>query len=362
MKIRIGNANAYKGVHAIKTKRGDGTYFYLWRGGPRIETSAPIGSKEFHIAWTEAVEAHRPDIQATSGKTVANLIRMFETSSEFTSLGHRTQADYRRHLAAIETKFGRMSVKALEAPAVRGVFKEWRDELGLKSKRQADCAWTVLARLLSVSLDRGLIRVNPCTSGGKLYRVDRSDKIWTSDQIETFLGSAPKHLQLPFLLALWTGQREGDILRMEWTQYNGSVIQVPTSKTGEHVSVHIGKDLKRLLDTTKRTAPTICTKQDGASWRPSADGQWGGFTAAWREAMIQAGLHGQDLHFHDLRGTAITRLADASCSVPEIRSLTGHCLATINKILERYLARTPTQSRNAIQKLEKHLKGREKAA
>jgi hypothetical protein len=42
---------------------------------------------------------------------------------------------------------------------------EWRDELAAKSVRQADYAWTVLARILSVALKRGKIDVNPCAAG-----------------------------------------------------------------------------------------------------------------------------------------------------------------------------------------------------
>jgi integrase len=32
----------------------------------------------------------------------------------------------------------------------------------------------------------------------------------------------------------------------------------------------------------------------------------------------------KDLHFHDLRGTAVTRLALSNCSVPEIAAISGH--------------------------------------
>jgi hypothetical protein len=57
--------------------------------------------------------------------------------------------------------------KALGDPRTRGIFKEWRDELALKSVRRADYAWVVLARILSVAADRGKITVNPCERGGK---------------------------------------------------------------------------------------------------------------------------------------------------------------------------------------------------
>jgi integrase len=354
MKVR-GRVHDYPGVHAIKTKRGGGTYYYLWRRGPRIETTAQIGTPAFHAAWLACVEANRPQIRAAEGKTLADLIRVYEASSEFTTLAPRTQSDYRKHLTVIEAKFGTLPAKALGAKATRGEFKTWRDKLAEKSSRQADYAWTVLARVLSVAVDRGLISVNPCRSGGRLYSSDRADKIWSNDQIDTFLKSAPQHLHMPLMLALWTGQREGDVLRLEWTAYDGETIRVKTGKTGAYIAIHVGKPLLAMLDATKRTTKTICTTEDGKPWTPSKDGQFHGFASSWQKAMTKAKLDGEDLHFHDLRGTAITRLADAGCTVPEIRSLTGHSLATINRILEKYLARTSTQSKSALAKLEKHL-------
>ena len=48
-------------------------------------------------------------------------------------------------------------------------FMDWRDRLALKSVRQADYAYTVLALILAWAKDRGKIMVNPCERGGKLY-------------------------------------------------------------------------------------------------------------------------------------------------------------------------------------------------
>jgi hypothetical protein len=52
----------------------------------------------------------------------------------------------------------------------------WRDQLALSAgRRQADYAWSVLARLLSWSLNCGLIAANLCERGGRLYRGSRVD-------------------------------------------------------------------------------------------------------------------------------------------------------------------------------------------
>jgi hypothetical protein len=91
----------------------------------------------------------------------------------------------------------------------RAVFLEWRDELAQTSLRQADYAYGTLSRILSWARNRGLIAVNPCAKGGKLYHGTRVDKIWDDEQVARILQLAPPYLQLAMLLAINTGQRQG---------------------------------------------------------------------------------------------------------------------------------------------------------
>jgi integrase len=57
--------------------------------------------------------------------------------------------------------------------------------------------------------------------------------------------------------------------------------------------------------------------------------------------------------FHDLRGTAVTRLAVAGCTDAEIATLTGHSLRDVHAILDaHYLNRDPALAESAIRKLE----------
>lgn len=62
----------------------------------------------------------------------------------------------------------------------------------------------------------------------------------------------------------------------------------------------------------------------------------------------------KDLHFHDLRGTAVTRLALSNCSVPEIASITGHSMKTVQEILDaHYLGGRVELAESPIKKLAK---------
>ena len=55
-------------------------------------------------------------------------------------------------------------------------------------------------------------------------------------------------------------------------------------------------------------------------------------------------------------GTAVTVLAEAGCTVPEIASFTGHSLKHVASILEKYLPATKGQALNAAAKLANHLR------
>ncbi len=54
----------------------------------------------------------------------------------------------------------------------------------------------------------------------------------------------------------------------------------------------------------------------------------------------------------DLRGTAVTRLALSNCTVPEIASITGHAMETVQAILDaHYLGGRLELAESAIKKL-----------
>jgi integrase len=320
------------------------TYYYAWRGGPKLDGEP--GTPEFMASYNAAVATRRRAPSATLHK----LIDTYLDSTEFRDeLAERTQADYRKLVSSIRAKFGSMPLEAVEDRRARGLFKVWRDELALRSARQADYAWTVLARILSIAKDRGLIAVNQCERGGRIYKSDRAEIIWTADNIESFCAKASPQLQFALLVALWTGQRQGDLLRLTWSAYDGTYIRLRQSKGNRRVTIPVSKRLKVALDNAKeagRTATNVLCNSRGEPWTKA------GFRASWRKAYIKAQLP-HELHFHDLRGTAVTRLALSGCTVPEIASITGHSLKDVEAILEaHYLGGRIQLAEAAIEKLE----------
>ncbi len=85
-----------------------------------------------------------------------------------------------------------------------------------------------------------MILANPCTRGGRLYQGSRAEHVWTAGDEAQFLAKAPAHLHLALMLALWTGQRQGDMLRLTWAAYDGATIRLKQGKTGARVVIPVG--------------------------------------------------------------------------------------------------------------------------
>jgi integrase len=335
-----------KGINRVTRRLADGrsvTYWYAWKGGPRLPGTP--GSPQFIAAYNEAVARK---VTPPPG-TMLSILQGYQASEEFRRLADRTRRDYGGKIVMIESTFGDFPLSALVDRRTRGIFLAWRDKLAVRSRRQADYAWVVLARILSWALDRGLIAANPCEKGGRLYRGSRADKTWTADDESLFLKRAPAHLHLALMLALWTGQRQGDLLRLAWSAYDGTHIRLRQSKGGARVVIPVGAPLKAALDATTKRSPLVLTNLDGKPW--TADG----FRSSWRKACARAGIVG--VTFHDLRGTAVTRLAIAGSTEPEIATITGHTLRDVRSILDaNYLQRDPALAESAIRKLERGTK------
>jgi integrase len=339
MRVRL------KGINSKRRKLADGTYrtyYWAWKGGPPLRGEP--GTPEFVASYNEAVAQK---VAPPTG-TLLTLLFRFQESAEFQfSISPRTRRDYIKQIKRIEKAFGDFPIRALDDSRARSVFLEWRDQLAQTSLRQADYAYGTLARILSWAHNRGLISKNPCTHGGKLYHGTRIHKIWHDEDVARFLRIAPPYLRLAMLLAINTGQRQGDLLRLPWSAYDGKEIKLRQRKTGQPIPIPVTDDLKVALDAARRQCPIMLTNSDNKPWTES------GFQSAWGKATVRAGISG--LTFHDLRGTAVVMLARAGCNEVEIYSITGHKPSDVRAILTaHYLPRDAEVAGNAIAKLNRY--------
>jgi integrase len=339
MRIRL------KGINSKRKRLADGSfkiYYYAWKGGPPL-VGEP-GTPEFTASYNEACARK---VAAPTG-VLLSLLSGFQQSADFQyKISPRTRLDYVKQIRRIERDFGDFPIKALGDPRARSIFLEWRDRLAQTSLRQADYAYGTLSRVLAWAHASGLVTTNPCAGGGKLYSGSRVQKVWDDEEVARFLKTAPPYLRLAMLLAVNTGQRQGDLLRLPWSAYDGKVIRLKQRKTGAYVPIPVSDALKAALDAAPRKSPIMLVNSDDKPWSES------GFQGAWGKATARAGISG--LTFHDLRGTAVVTLARAGCTEVEIYAITGHKPGDVQAILTaHYLPRDAEVAGNAIGKLNRY--------
>ena len=354
-----------KGVYLNRKKMADGTTrdYYTLRGVGALnplpddegEVFAP-GTPAFMRAYHALIDAPR---KARTAGTLQSIIDGYQRSHAFTSLAVRTKADYLKAIAKIETAkltdkapaLGTYPLEVIDDPKIRRRFLDWRDKMAKSSPRQADATLGVLRIILEWGRDRGHLAHNHATRPKKVYKADRSEKLWLPTDIEAFRAVAPAGVRLAFELALGTGQRKGDLLRLGWSSYDGARIRFRQGKRKRLVDMPVTSDLKKILDDErKRAKAATILSNNGKPWAINKEGQPVHFDHQWRKAIIAAGVNG--LHMHDLRGTACTRLAEAGATPSEIAAMLGWTVTTVNRMLDTYQAMTAALSNSAVAKLE----------
>jgi hypothetical protein len=267
----VKRAGPYPGLHRAPKRLADGkrkTYFSAWKGGPRLPDD--FGSPAFAAAFRQAQEARK---EPERKGTLLDLFHACQRSRGrsgagrgFLDLAERTREDYVKVIAKLEREFGSMPIAALNDPKVRGVFLTWRDQRAEKAPRRADFEFSALARIFSWAFDRRMILNNPCERAGRVHHGSRADIIWTADDEAAFHNVASPELRLAMTLALWTDQRQGDLLRLPWSAYDGEMIRLQQSKTGVRVAIPVGEPLRAALAATARRCPLILTTQAGRPW------------------------------------------------------------------------------------------------
>ncbi|CAN5675797.1 site-specific integrase [soil metagenome] len=300
-------------------------YGYFGRGRGTIGLGRE-GTPEFYLALGEAVR-REPD-----RNTVANLIWRYKQSPEHAKLRPRTRSDYANQLDKIQAKFGTLSLRAMGDRQVAEHLYEWRDSMAA-SPRRADYAVQVLKLLLSWGMKRGLIEQNRALGIARLHQSDRRESTWTPEHLAAFREVAAEPLRRALMLAVETGQRQGDLLALTWSAVGPSVISLKQSKTGARVAVPISPELREALAGLERSPDGyVLTTTAGNPW----DSKGNGFRSAWRDACRTAGISG--VTFHDLRGTFVTRKLASGWSTQEVAMCTGHSLRDL-AMLDTYADR-----------------------
>jgi integrase len=142
---------------------------------------------------------------------------------------------------------------------------------------------------------------------------------WPWEMIELVEKHAPGWMWHAVALALYTGQRQGDVLAMTRSKIKNGLIEVRQEKTGRYLVIPAHQKLLAVIEAMEKDSVQLLTNTRGRPWTKS------GFKASWRKALRGplAPIREAGLVFHGLRKSAVVTLLEAGCSDAEVASITG---------------------------------------
>jgi integrase len=213
-----------RGIAKVTAK--DRTYYYAWRGGPRLRGEP--GSPEFHCSYNQAIE----DRRTPEPGRFKSLVVLYRASTDYAKLADSTRNNWAPWLDRIAEYFGELRIAQFDRPEkIRPIIRRWRNQWADKP-RTADYGMQVLSRVLSHAVDPlGKIGGNPCEGIKQLYSGDRSEIIWTDSDIGLLKKTCSAEIAFAVDLASHTGLRLSDLLRLSWSHVGEDAITLGSGKS-----------------------------------------------------------------------------------------------------------------------------------
>lgn len=316
-------------TYSVKSKGR--LYHYAWRGGPRLKGEP--GTPDFMASYNEAIANHRvPDRTA-----FRSVVVRYKDSPQYQGLADSTKRNWSVWLDRIADHFGKLRTAQFNRPEkIRPLIRKWRGQYA-HTPRTADYAMQVLSRVCSYAVDPlGELNANPCEGIKQIYKNNRSDIIWTADDLARVRKFASGEVWFAIALAAHTGLRTGDLVKLSWSHIGKDAIIMRTGKSRGKAEalVPLYQELRDLLASIPKRSTVVLTNSRKRPWTGEGlrTSFWDARKAAWPE--------GVDLHFNDLRGTAATKFYLAGFSEREIAEMMGWEEESVSRIIRRYVSRT----------------------
>jgi len=184
------------------------------------------------------------------------------------------------------------------------------------------------------------IRENPLSKlkfGDSDQRRERRLRPGEHEALSEAANASRNKFILPIVtLAIETAMRRGELLaiRKQHINLDKRTLLIPESKNGRARTIPLS------IPATELLARHLC---EGRLFPLSANA----FRLAWQRLVRRAGI--VDLHFHDLRHEAISRLFEKGLSVPEVALISGH------RDLRMLLRYTHPMSESILRKLDREI-------
>ncbi|HEY4646977.1 MAG TPA: tyrosine-type recombinase/integrase, partial [Steroidobacteraceae bacterium] len=177
-----------------------------------------------------------------------------------------------------------------------------------KGKIQRNRQVAVLSAVYAKMVGRWYVaEKNPCRDVERNPSKKRTRYV-TDAEYKAVHAIMPARVQIAMDLALLTGQRQGDLLRLHWKNATEDGVFFQQGKTGKRLLVGISPTLEEVLVRAKRMVPQlpreyILRKRNGHRYTSE------GFRAIWQRGMrkaIKTGAIAERFTFHDLRAKSVS--------------------------------------------------------
>lgn len=277
---------------------------------------------------------------AVAQATFGDLAAEYLGSPEYLTKADRTRGEYRKILRKLGELIGDMPLARLGGEVGVEYVRALQEELQ-GHPRHCNHTLAVLSLVCGFGVERRRMSINPVL-GVRRLPVSPRRAVWSLEDQDRFLAAADPTMRLAFLLGLYTAQRQGDLLRLGWGQYDGERITLTQSKTNRAVRVLVMAPLEAALRAASRATERILVDRHGRPFRQRQ------FEAVWSETTLRAGITG--VLFQDLRRTAMTRMAEASATETEMAAVSGHSIDRSRQILQTYVVASTPMADSAIRK------------
>jgi integrase len=292
---------------------------------------------------------HRKKVIREHG-AIRQLAELYVKSPEFLRLSALWQERKKYYLGILEDDLDWMTIDHLNDRRCRGEFYEVRDKLA-DTPSKADKLIDTLKGLLSWAYERNRISYNHAVGiphlapSGKI----RNEHIWTEDHEAIVYAGFPPAMVTAFRFALFSAMRQADMCALKWESYKDGWISYQPSKTSGssriwvHLPVFALPPFHALVESLPRRSEFMLLTETGKPLIAQT------LAVRWRFLMAKTDLRGVDLTWHDIRGTAATRLLEAGGTDAEVAAITGHSIGGGSKLGD-YAARSKQLALNAYQK------------
>lgn len=201
-----------------------------------------------------------------------------------------------------------------------------------------------LQGLYTKAIQWGHAQTNPLARVKKLKEERKPERFLTAKQKLTLLESCREDLRPIVSLAIKTGMRQSELIRLEWKNVNLDTRRVyaVATKASKVRVIPISDATREMLKRLPKRGAFVFAQANGKPWCPQMVIRW------FHRAADKTDLP-RDFTFHDLRHTFARDLLDRGVDIYTVSKLLGHGSL---RVTERYLSHNMLGAEEAILALD----------